>query len=487
MADVAPPTAAPSPQAPFPLLPALALLASIAGEELLGYQVFGTPPASFPSYVLLLLVQVPLCAVCVLGGPRLSRIFAPHVRPLAAIGTITLTLSTIACTLPGTPPVVNLLGVAGLALLALALKLAVFELLAQLPIHRATQAVLAAVLVYPLLSPIALAQGRSAWLCCAGCLLIGALTWASATRHRTHANVQHDTPTPRFTKPLHMSPAVLTGFCIMWTCMSFLNPLAAYQTLASTDMLALTFGTHLAAALLLGLLCLVGKDSSYAYSFMTVNSVALFAFVLLALLGHGSMIPRALCITVFSLAEYVSLLAIVDLATYTSTNRLRLFGGYFLATRLCTLIGICLGTFDAHMPGVGSPYSLAGLGLSVLMIVASVWLLTEKNLSSFFWGNTPQEIARPAADPAPIAQEPPDMRAIVQRQAHAVAERYKLTPREAQVLELLAMGRSSTFIAEELTVSSNTVRKRVATIYDKCHVHSKQELLTLVQFIETAS
>lgn len=61
-----------------------------------------------------------------------------------------------------------------------------------------------------------------------------------------------------------------------------------------------------------------------------------------------------------------------------------------------------------------------------------------------------------------------------------VARRYQLTPREADVLALLARGRTSPIIQEKLVVSQNTVRTHVRHIYAKLDVHSQQELINLV-------
>ena len=61
-----------------------------------------------------------------------------------------------------------------------------------------------------------------------------------------------------------------------------------------------------------------------------------------------------------------------------------------------------------------------------------------------------------------------------------VAHRFQLTPREAEVLALLARGRTSPIIQEKLVVSQNTVRTHVRHIYAKLGVHSQQELINLV-------
>lgn len=63
-----------------------------------------------------------------------------------------------------------------------------------------------------------------------------------------------------------------------------------------------------------------------------------------------------------------------------------------------------------------------------------------------------------------------------------LAIEYGLTPREAEILALVALGRSAKYISEELTVSYNTTRTHVRHIYEKLNIHSKQELIDLVLF-----
>lgn len=63
----------------------------------------------------------------------------------------------------------------------------------------------------------------------------------------------------------------------------------------------------------------------------------------------------------------------------------------------------------------------------------------------------------------------------------AVAKRAGLSGRESEVLELLYRGHSAKRIAEELYVSENTVRSHTNNIYKKLDVHSKQELMQVIE------
>lgn len=63
----------------------------------------------------------------------------------------------------------------------------------------------------------------------------------------------------------------------------------------------------------------------------------------------------------------------------------------------------------------------------------------------------------------------------------SLASHFDLTAREEEILEMLAHGRNVPFIAETLSLSSHTVRGYVKSIYARTNVHSRQELIDLVE------
>ncbi|MDR0888696.1 MAG: helix-turn-helix transcriptional regulator [Coriobacteriales bacterium] len=67
-----------------------------------------------------------------------------------------------------------------------------------------------------------------------------------------------------------------------------------------------------------------------------------------------------------------------------------------------------------------------------------------------------------------------------EEKVNEVAQEFKLSPRETEVFSLLARGRNSAFIEEQLVVSGHTVKTHMYNIYHKLDIHSQQELIDLV-------
>lgn len=67
-----------------------------------------------------------------------------------------------------------------------------------------------------------------------------------------------------------------------------------------------------------------------------------------------------------------------------------------------------------------------------------------------------------------------------QEKINELIERGNLTRRESDVLRFLAQGRNTQYISESLFVSENTVKSHVRNIYQKLGVHSKQDIIDII-------
>ena len=76
--------------------------------------------------------------------------------------------------------------------------------------------------------------------------------------------------------------------------------------------------------------------------------------------------------------------------------------------------------------------------------------------------------------------------ASFQEPVAAAAEVEELSPREREILELLATGHSNKQIAGRLSLSESTVRWHLWHVYNKLHVRSRTEAVLKFQSAKTA-
>ena len=86
----------------------------------------------------------------------------------------------------------------------------------------------------------------------------------------------------------------------------------------------------------------------------------------------------------------------------------------------------------------------------------------------------------PAAESVVAGDGGGDLAAAIQGRCEEIAQEYALSPREADVLLLLAQGRMSGAICEELGVAASTVKTHTQHIYAKLEVGDRQELMDRV-------
>ena len=68
----------------------------------------------------------------------------------------------------------------------------------------------------------------------------------------------------------------------------------------------------------------------------------------------------------------------------------------------------------------------------------------------------------------------------IEQRCRELAASFGLTEREGEVFVLLARGKNATRVSEELSITKNTLKYHVRHIYEKCGIHSQQELIDLL-------
>lgn len=133
------------------------------------------------------------------------------------------------------------------------------------------------------------------------------------------------------------------------------------------------------------------------------------------------------------------------------------------------ILGIALGMLLREGVVAGVP----SLDRSLLLAMTFAFVACLFVLSNSEELRAPSQRTLSQEEAAPI----PD---AIAAGAAVVADRYRLTSREAEVLLLLGRGRSVPFIRDELLISRQTAAVHVKHIYTKTGVHSKQELIDLI-------
>ena len=65
-----------------------------------------------------------------------------------------------------------------------------------------------------------------------------------------------------------------------------------------------------------------------------------------------------------------------------------------------------------------------------------------------------------------------------------IAEKYELTRRQKEIFGYLAKGRDAKFLENPLCISYSTAKSHIYSIYIKLDIHSRQEIIDLIESIE---
>lgn len=147
-------------------------------------------------------------------------------------------------------------------------------------------------------------------------------------------------------------------------------------------------------------------------------------------------------------------------------------------TNAATLGGTVLGAANAANIRQGDVALTTVALVSVyLLLMAALVLFRNRDGAATGLGAGEGGVSE-AAGAAPALSPTPE-EALAARCA-ALADRYGFTPRERDIFPLLAQGHTMPAISERLFVSENTVKSHAKRIYQKLDIHSRAELIDLV-------
>ncbi len=210
----------------------------------------------------------------------------------------------------------------------------------------------------------------------------------------------------------------------------------------------------------------------------------------IVLLGRSTAFQSVTNGLLFAGSECFEVLVWFVLASIGSRNHVNALA-VFAWGKAASSAGLLFGATVGHAANaIADPLIEATLVAAVLFgfVAANVTVFKGLNFQGTIDGVRPVELPRPSA--APVEREGAhdgsdgDSDAVslsLADRCAAVAVSYRLTPRETEILSLLAHGRNAPYIQEKLVLSRNTVKTHVQNIYAKLGVHSQQELIDLVE------
>lgn len=142
-------------------------------------------------------------------------------------------------------------------------------------------------------------------------------------------------------------------------------------------------------------------------------------------------------------------------------------------------LGYAVGVLSGHL--LSNAYGIepqAVQSIAVSLTIAAV-LASSVMSSARYPGVVAPSAAEPIVPRADDAPSPPAADPIAVACAH-ISSHHAISDREAEVLELLARGNTRASIAQKLCISENTARVHVKNIYAKLCIHSKQQLIDMV-------
>jgi DNA-binding CsgD family transcriptional regulator len=162
---------------------------------------------------------------------------------------------------------------------------------------------------------------------------------------------------------------------------------------------------------------------------------------------------------------------VVYLIRYQDSDYYLLSLGVVIGAMMGSFIGLMLFHFfgQAADPTLLPPAFIVFLLLFVF--VSAMYLMNASNLKTR-WGMTA------------IDDSDEQVGLTLEQSCLILADQWKLTKRECEIVALMARGKDKQAIAEKLFISEGTVKVHARNIYQKMGIHSKQELIGLVESTE---
>ncbi len=229
-----------------------------------------------------------------------------------------------------------------------------------------------------------------------------------------------------------------------------------------------------AIAVLIGLGSLVSRrDLDIGFTYRPVLPLMIAGLLLLPLYGlEDGTFARVVLGTSFTYLDIFVWIVLSDLTFRIQKPATHIFGWGRALMSTSVFVGWFVGFGIADRIAIDSRL-ISGFSLAsvLLLVISAVMVLNEKDVFGL-WGS-PEGSVSVADSEKPLGQW--------KRRCISVSQSHGLSPREEEVLLLLAKGRSIPFIRDELGIAGGTVQAHVTHIYRKLDVHNRQQLIDVIE------
>lgn len=221
-----------------------------------------------------------------------------------------------------------------------------------------------------------------------------------------------------------------------------------------------------------------------AYSAIMVLAVVVVA--ILPALNMSNATIAQVAVLISFLFEFL-LWCIVSFVLYQkSYSSTMVFGWAYGAYLVGNSLGWALGAYElSRFAGAPNEFVIY-VALAVVVLAFAFFMYSEKDFDALFEPESEEEppiqelLAEELVTPQVVVVQEAPVRKRFAEVIDALAQGFGLSARETDVFRCLAMGYDVPATAERLQVSKNTVRTHTRNVYAKLDVHSRQELIDLV-------
>ena len=226
------------------------------------------------------------------------------------------------------------------------------------------------------------------------------------------------------------------------------------------------------AELLAGLVLLLASARlSARFGASQIYAVGLVATVAGVALASVQAVPTWLAATVNELGFAVFYFFMVvfwgDLARRVDRPVVRTYALGYLVFQASQIPGMLIGSgLQATAPSSQAPAALLFMAVVLAFFVTVLLVFNDPRSALRQW--------LAVGEPAETTDAIPEVCA-------GIASHHALTPREREVLSLLARGRTAAYIGRSLGIAPDTAKTHIRSIYRKMDIHTQQELIDLIE------